>query len=164
MDRRSVLGVLAGLPAIAVLPPLPALAEPPDPAVRAAAAKIHARYQSDAAFRALVQRAPFDAFTQSGLSRDVSARILGYEMGCKTLIQCPSTTCRNANVNAHTIRTTADATTNAKITAPTFMPLAVCALTFAGKPPAGFAERAHLPAATDEKSWRALAGGASAVH
>jgi hypothetical protein len=151
MNRRSVLGALAGLPAIAVLPPLPALAEPPDPAVRAAAAKIHARYQSDAAFRALVQRAPFDAFAQFGLSRNVSARILAYEMGVKTAGQCPSAMCRTANVDA-------------KIAGQTFTPLAVCASTFAGKAPAGFAERAHLPAATDVKSWRALAGGASAVR
>jgi hypothetical protein len=154
MDRRSALVVLAGLPAIAALPPLPALAEPPDPAVRAAAAKIHARYQSDAAFRALVERAPFDAFAQSGLSKDMSARILGYEMGC-TRFACPSTTCRNADAMAPKL--TAG-------TAQTFTPLAVCALTFAGKPPAGFAERAHLPPATDVKSWRALGGGANAMR
>jgi hypothetical protein len=164
MNRRSVLGALAGLPAIAVLPPLPALAEPPDPAVRAAAAKIHAKYQSDAAFRALVQRAPFDAFAQSGLSRDVSARILGYEMGC-TRFMCGTGTCLTANkAGAATGRPTITARDDAKTTPTTFTPLAVCALTFAGKPPAGFAERAHLPPATDVKSWRALGGGANAVR
>jgi len=173
MDRRSALTILAGAPALTALPPLPAFAATtqPDAATRAAAARILAKYKSDPAFRALVQRSPIQAFRQFGMRASIAARVLAYELGASRA--CGGTgTCltKGAEVTGG-CQGQKNALTQAQLTkaqltkggltkgAPAengFDEIAVCALTFGGSPPADFAAHAGLPPATDAKGWRSL--------
>jgi len=171
MDRRSILNLLAGAPALAALPPLPVFAATnteADGVTRAVASKILSKYRGDAAFRALVQKSPIQALRQTGMRGSVAARVLEYELGvtaaacgntggCLTKAGAVSAACVDQKNALTKGALTKGALTKA---APAFEvgfePIAICALTFGGSPPADFAAHAGLPSPTDAKGWRAL--------
>jgi hypothetical protein len=152
MDRRSAITLLVGTPALAALPPLPAFAATLQGGAptRAAAAKILAMYKSDPAFRALVQKSPIAALRQTGIrSNSAAGRILAYELGA-TGAACAPNALTKASLTKGALTKSDSA----------FDEIAVCALTFAGHPPADFAAHAGLPPLTDAKGWRSLTSSA----
>jgi|GEM_PF-4520071 len=170
MDRRSVLSLIAGAPALAALPPLPVFAATstdPDGATRAVASKILSKYRGDAAFRALVQKSPIQALRQTGMRGSVAARVLEYELGvtaaacgntggCLTKGAASTGGCQTQNALTKGSLTKGGLTKGAPAFEMGFEPIAICALTFGGSPPADFAAHAGLPSPTDAKGWRAL--------
>jgi len=167
MDRRSAITLLVGTPALAALPPLPAFAATLQGGAptRAAAAKILAMYKSDPAFRALVQKSPIAAFRQTGIrSNSAAGRILAYELGATAAACAQTGTCLTKGAADHAAPNalTKGSLTKGALTKSdsAFDEIAVCALTFAGHPPADFAAHAGLPPVTDAKGWRSLTSSA----